>query len=305
MKKEQIKIKSNSDGLLLDVFYIEPENDIKGIIQISHGMAENKERYIPFMEYLSQKGFVTIIHDHRGHGQSVKEKNDLGYFYEEKAEYVVEDLYQITEYIKQKYPNKKIILLGHSMGSMIVRKYIKKYDDKIDGLIVCGSPSRNTLAGFAIFLSKILKIIQGEHHRSQLLQKLAFGNYHKSFKEQNSKNRWICSDEKVVSNYDKSELCGFTFTINGFINLFTLMRDIYSKKNWNVKNKKLPIFFIAGSDDPVIINKEKWMESQEFLKKLGYEDIENKLYKNLRHEILNEKQKSDVWKDVYEWIEKI
>ena len=125
---EKNKIKSACDELMLDVLTIFPKGEIKGIVQISHGMAEHKERYIPFMEFLSQNGYVTVIHDHRGHGKSIKAKKDLGYFYEEKAEYIVEDLHQITNFIKNKYPNQKVILLGHSMGSMLVRKYIKKYD---------------------------------------------------------------------------------------------------------------------------------------------------------------------------------
>lgn len=301
---ENSKIKSACDELMLDVLTIVPDGEIKGIVQISHGMAEHKERYIPFMEFLAQNGYVTVIHDHRGHGKSVKSKADLGYFYEENAEYVVEDLHQITTFIKNKYPNQKVILLGHSMGSMIVRKYIKKYDNDIDKLIVCGSPSKNPLVDLALLLVKILKAFKGEHYRSNLVQKLAFGKYGKKFQQSKSENVWICSDNKVVNNYDDDELCGFTFTLNGFSNLFHVMKDIYSKKDWALSHKNLPILFIAGADDQVIINEKKWLESQEFLKNLGYENIEKILYPNMRHEILNEINKDVVWKDVYEWIEK-
>lgn len=301
---ENSKIKSACDELMLDVLTIVPDGEIKGIVQISHGMAEHKERYIPFMEFLAKNGYVTVIHDHRGHGKSVKSKADLGYFYEENAEYVVEDLHQITTFIKNKYPNQKVILLGHSMGSMIVRKYIKKYDNDIDKLIVCGSPSKNPLVDLALLLVKILKAFKGEHYRSNLVQKLAFGKYGKKFQQSKSENVWICSDNKVVNNYDDDELCGFTFTLNGFSNLFHVMKDIYSKKDWALSHKNLPILFIAGADDQVIINEKKWLESQEFLKNLGYENIEKILYPNMRHEILNEINKDVVWKDVYEWMEK-
>ena len=301
---ENSKIKSACDELMLDVLTVVPDGEIKGIVQISHGMAEHKERYIPFMEFLAKNGYVTVIHDHRGHGKSVKSKADLGYFYEENAEYVVEDLHQITTFIKNKYPNQKVILLGHSMGSMIVRKYIKKYDNDIDKLIVCGSPSKNPLVDLALLLVKILKAFKGEHYRSNLVQKLAFGKYGKKFQQSKSENVWICSDNKVVNNYDDDELCGFTFTLNGFSNLFHVMKDIYSKKDWALSHKNLPILFIAGADDQVIINEKKWLESQEFLKNLGYENIEKILYPNMRHEILNEINKDVVWKDVYEWMKK-
>lgn len=303
MNKERNIINSKADGLAIEVLTIKPEGEIKGIVQFSHGMAEHKERYIPFMEYLAKKGYLTIIHDHRGHGKSVKDKEDLGYFYEEKAEYVVEDLHQVTEWMKEQYPDKKLILLGHSMGSMIVRKYTKKYDKDIDGLIVCGSPSKNPLAGLAILIVKVLEKFKGEKYRSHFVQKLAFGSYNKKIENHQSENAWVCKNEEVVTAYENDELCGFIFTLNGFLNLFTLMKDIYSKKGWHVTKQELPIFFIAGSDDPVIVNKEKWLESQEFLKGIGYHNISYQLYPGMRHEILNEGDEI-IWEDVVSWIEK-
>ena len=303
MNIEKIKIKSNQDGLELDVMLIKPEGEIKGIVQISHGMAEHKERYKLFMEYLASCGYIAIIHDHRGHGASVKKHEDLGYFYDDKAEYIVDDLHQITTYIKEEYPDKKLILFGHSMGSMVVRKYIKKYDKDIDKLIVCGSPSQNPYAGLALAVVKILKIFKGEYHRSNLIQKLAFGTYNKNIENPISENAWVCANEETVKEYDKDELNGFVFTLNGFQNLFTLMRDIYGKQGWELNNKELPIFFIAGADDPVIISSKDWQKAQNFLKDLGYQNVSGKLYQGMRHEILNEKDKKRVFEDVLKWIE--
>lgn len=303
MNREKIKMKSEKDGLELDVAIIKPENEIKGIIQISHGMAEHKERYFSFMEYLASCGYISIIHDHRGHGGSVKRQEELGYFYDKTSEYIVEDLHQITLYIKQRYPNKELILFGHSMGSMVVRKYIKKYDQDIDKLVVCGSPSKNNQVGLALFLVKILEVIKGEHYRSKLIQKLTFGSYNKGISNPISINEWICTDREVIIAYDKDELCGFIFTLNGFKNLFTLMKEIYSKKEWIFRNEKLPILFIAGEEDPVIVSKRAWKNAQEFLKTVGYQQVSGKLYSNMRHEILNEKERKSVWKDIVNWIE--
>lgn len=302
MKKEYITINSKCDNLPISIVIFIPEEDIKGIVQISHGMAEHKERYYNFMEYLADNGYVTIINDHRGHGESIKSKEDLGYFYDKTSNYIVEDIHQITQYIKSKYPNKELTLFGHSMGSMVVRKYIKKYDKDINKLIVCGSPSKNSLVNIAIMIAKITGKIKGEKYRSNFIQNLTFGNYNKKLKKQESKNAWVCANEEAVKEYDKNKLCGFIFTANGFKNLFKLMREIYSKKGWEVKNKEMPILFIAGSDDPVIKNENKWLKSQEFLKQMGYNHITNKLYEGLRHEILNEKNKNLVYTDILNFI---
>ncbi len=303
MNIEKTKIKSHQDGLELDILLIKPEGKIKGIVQISHGMAEHKERYKPFMEYLASCGYIAIIHDHRGHGASVKKDEDLGYFYDEQAEYIVEDLHQITTHIKEQYPDKKLILFGHSMGSMVVRKYIKKYDKDIDKLIVCGSPSRNPYTGLALAVVKILKTFKGEYYRSNLIQKMAFGTYNKNIENPISENAWVCANEETVKEYDKDELNGFVFTLNGFQNLFTLMRDIYGKQGWELNKKELPIFFIAGAEDPVIIRAKDWQKAQNFLKELGYQNVSGKLYSGMRHEILNEKDKKRVFEDVLKWME--
>lgn len=303
MKKEYLIIHSNCDDLPISMTIFTPEDQIKGIFQIAHGMAEHKERYYEFMEYLANEGYIAVINDHRGHGKSVLDKEDLGYFYEESANFVVEDLHQITLYLKELYPNKQVTLFGHSMGSMIIRKYIKKYDDDINKLIVCGSPSKNPFVNIAVFIADILEKRKGDRYRSDLLQKLSVGKLNKKVKDnQKSKHAWLSTNRKIVQKFDKDKLCGFTFTVNGFKNLFNLMKDIYTDKDWKLNNENLPIFFIAGSDDPVIVNKRKWKESQDFLRKVGYKNISAKLYENLRHEILNEKNNREIYEDIIKFI---
>ena len=167
-------------------------------------------------------------------------------------------------------------------------------------LIVCGSPSKNPYAKIGLSFAKMIQKIKNDKYRSKFIQNLAFGNYNKSFKKVSSINSWICMSQKTVKEYDEDELCGFIFTANVFQNLFKLMIDIYNEKDWCVNNKTLPILFIAGSDDPVIINTKKWLKSQNFLRKIGYK---NKLYDGLRHEILNEENKEEIYGDILKFIE--
>lgn len=302
MLKEFLTIYSNCDGLPLSTAIFIPEEEVKGIVQISHGMAEHKERYFSFMEYLTERNYVVVINDHRGHGESVRDKNDLGYFYDESGEYIVKDLHQITLYMKERFPGKPVYLFGHSMGSMVVRMYIKKYDSEIDKLIVCGSPSKNPLVDVALFVVRFQKLFKGDRYRSRLIQNLAFGSYNKNIDKPISDSAWLSSDENNVQNYDSDDLCGFIFTLNGFRNLFLLMKEIYITSGWALKNKDLPIMFIAGRDDPVIVSEDKWNESREFLQKLGYTNVRGKLYKGLRHEILNENIKENIYDDIVKFM---
>lgn len=296
MKTE--KIKSSSDNLELEIAHIEPNGEIKGVVQISHGMAEHKERYYDFMEYLKDNGYAAVIHDHRGHGASVKSKEDLGYFYTDNIDYIINDLYDVTKYIKKKYKNKKIYLFSHSMGTLVARGYIQKYDNEIEKLILCGPPTKNELTKFAIKLSKLST---HTNKPNKLLNKLTFGNYSK---DKSIDNSWLSKNIDNVNNYNEDELCGFIFTSNGFTNLYKLMDNAFQKENYKMQNKSLPIFLIAGSDDPVIQNENKFLELVDFLKELGYKNVTSKLYKDLKHEILNENEKEIIYKDILKFLNK-
>ena len=292
---------SEKDNLKLEVAISEPKEKPKGIIQISHGMSEHKERYYEFMKYLSENGYISVIHDHRGHGASVKNKMDLGYFYTEDINYTIDDLYQITKYIKNKYPDLKINLFSHSMGTLVARGYLKKYDDKINKMILSGPPTENSMALLGLMIAKFLNIFYKKNVPNKLLNNLTFGNYSKDV---NKKNEWICLNEDIVEAYNKDELCGYIFTTNGFINLYKLMINAFKKNNWNMKNKNLPIYIIAGRNDKVIQNEEKFTKLSKFITERGYKNVQSKLYNDMKHEILNEKNNKIVYKDILDFIEK-
>lgn len=291
---------SEKDCLQLEVAILEPKEKPKGIVQISHGMSEHKERYYEFMKYLSENGYICVIHDHRGHGASVKNKRDLGYFYTEDINYIIDDLYQITKYIKNKYPDLKINLFAHSMGTLVARGYLKKYDDKINKMILSGPPTENSMALLGLMIAKFLNIFYKKNVPNKLLNNLTFGNYSKDV---NKKNEWICLNEDIVEAYNKDELCGYIFTTNGFINLYKLMINAIKKNNWNMKNKNLPIYIIAGRNDKVIQNEEKFTKLSKFITERGYKNVQSKLYNDMKHEILNEKNNKIVYKDILDFIE--
>ncbi len=143
MKQEQFFVKSPCDGLNLSTLTVLPQlpEKAEGIVQLIHGMAEHKERYLHFMEFLAAHGYICIIHDHRGHGKSVKSSADLGYFYGQGSDGLVEDTAVVTRYARSRWPNLPVFLIGHSMGSLIARAYTKRSDDQIERLILIGSPS--------------------------------------------------------------------------------------------------------------------------------------------------------------------
>lgn len=301
VNEHEFSFQSFQDGLMIKGTLLIPDQPI-GILQIVHGMSEHRQRYFPFMRQMAEAGWICAIHDHRGHGESVKSSDDYGYFYDRSGTYMVEDTHQLTYLMKGDYPDLPYVLFGHSMGSLVVRAYAKKYDYELDGLIVCGSPSKNRMAFAGQLLASMLTWIKGDHYRSPLLQKLAFGSYIRGFADERSENAWLCSDRSVVAAYDKDPACGFTFTLNGFLSLFRLMRYTYDPEDWKLLNKEMPIFFIAGEDDPCILDVEKFKEAYKFMAFLGYQHVSDKLYHGMRHELLNERKKDVVIEDIAQFL---
>lgn len=304
IKTEEFTLKSQHDGLELGVSLRIPEHPV-GILQLVHGMAEHRERYHDFMDYCAEQGLIVMIHDHRGHGASAKSKSDYGYFYQNGVTGIIADVYQVTEYLRSRFPDLPLTLFGHSMGSLIVRCYTKIHDDAIDGLIVCGSPSKRLGSDIGLLTVKALKAFRGERHRSQFVNHLAFGGYNRKFGQVASPNSWIVSDPAVVAAYDADERDGFVFTLNGFEVLFSLINQAYDKSGWQVKHPDLPVLFIAGSDDPCIISQRDFAKAVNFLRNRGYQHVKSKLYPHMRHEILNEVGKIQVWQDVVAATQKL
>ena len=302
MKSEKFIVKSHFDGLELVCVVNEPESPAKGVIQFVHGMCEYKSRYEEIAEYFTDKGYVTVTYDQRGHGETAITKENLGWFGDKTGQGIVEDAYAVTKEIKSRYPDLPITLFGHSMGSMVVRCYLHNHDDMIDKLIVCGSPTYNPLVGVAIATAKFVGLIKGERHRSKALSYLSTGRGNENFPGEGT-SAWLSRNRENIDKYNADPNCKYIFTCNGFENLFRLMKGTYAKKEYQVKNPKLPIHFVSGSDDAVLGGEKNWVKIHDALRKVGYENVSGKLYHGLRHEIHNELERESVYADLLAFIE--
>ena len=294
---ENFTISSNADGLPLSVCVVAPEDaSPKALVQLAHGMAEHKERYLPFMEYLAGQGYASIINDHRGHGASVKSPNALGYFYAGGSNALVEDLHQLTLWFRVRYPGLKLFLFGHSMGSLAVRVYRQRFDGDIDGLVVCGSPGPNPATGAGLFLNKVMTLFKGERYVSKLFANMATGSFSKAFPDPNTKNAWLSTNQDNVQRYDADPLCGFPFTLNGYKALLTLVRDTYTPVP--AKHPELPVHFLSGAEDPCAPDEKGFNAAVQRVKDDGYRTVTAKLYPGMRHELLNHAERQVVYDDL-------
>ena len=274
-----------------------PDNPI-GIIQMVHGMCEHKGRFLHMMRSLSERGYITLMHDCRGHGESVKDKEDIGYCYLSKEIGYVADIHKISQRIKKEYPNLPLFLYGHSMGSLATRVFLRNHDDEIDGLIVAGCPAYNTLVPAGLWALKQLQRIKGGRYRSSISQKMVVGNFENRFKKEHRPYAWLAAKGSVAEEFQKDDLCMFTYTLNGFETLLNLMYITYKAIGYQVENPDLPILFMSGMDDPCYKDEDGWQQAINRMQQLGYHNIQDIRYEGMRHEIHNEEDKEKVFDDI-------
>ena len=303
MKKYTEKIASTDSKNNLNVIIWETEKEPIGVLQIVHGMAEYIDRYDNFAKYMTEHGFNVIGHDHLGHGHSVSDERDYGFFAEENGDkIIIEDMHSVTQYAREKWEELPNFILGHSMGSFCLRQYLTKYSNDVFGAIIMGTgwiPSAAALLGKTIATNTCKS--KGSHTVNPLLIKLTIEPYNKPFAPARTNCDWLSRDEKQVDLYVNDKLCGFDFTAGAYKDFFTVLEKIAKNRQLIGMRKSLPILITSGSVDPVGGKKACEKLNAQY-KRCGIDDVTLKLWENDRHEILNELDKSDVYQYIYNWL---
>ncbi len=281
-----------------------PEVKVKAVVQIVHGIAEFVERYDTFAEFLNSHGILVVAEDHMGHGQSISGGSIQGYFHGGWFT-AVADTYQLLEDTRKEFPDVPYILFGHSMGSFFARTILCKYPDSgISAAIICGSGWQPAFA-----LPALVKVIDGickkngEEKPNETLQGLIFGSYNKKVEHVRTPFDWLTRDNAIVDAYIAHPLCGFTASAGLLREMMKGIHYIEQPKNLAAMRKDLPVFFIAGKDDPVGSYGKGIEKCVAEFKKAGMTDVFMKLYPLCRHEILNELNKEEVFEDILKWIQ--
>ena len=300
---ESFSFLSSDQKTTLAAYRIIPEKP-KAMVQISHGMCEYFLRYEGFAAFLAEAGFLVFGHDHLGHGNSVKSADDLGFTAEGGgADLLVKDVISLSQKMKEEYPELPLILFGHSMGSFIAREVLSRRGELYHAAVICGTGGPDTPAAAGKLLASLLMKMKGERHRSNLLKKIAFAGYNKKFEKSCDPNAWLTRDGAVVEKYNADPMCAYVFTLRAYHDLFTLVDWVSKKDHATHLPKSLPVLVVSGEEDPVGAWGIGVKKVCDRFKDAGMKDVTLKLYPNMRHEILNEIEKEQVWSDLLAWME--
>jgi alpha-beta hydrolase superfamily lysophospholipase len=304
MKKEERGILSSDCRHTLHVISWIPEGEVKAVLQIVHGMVEFIDRYDTFARYLCDQGIAVIGHDHLGHGLTAGCDEDLGYFAAEGgAELLIQDMHLVTEAMIQEYPAVPHMIMGHSMGSFCLRKYLTRYGNQVDGAIIMGT---GDMALAAVLAGKTMSAglirLKGKRYRSEKLTAMVFGGYLKHIENVRTPMDWLTKDTDIVDAYLHNKYNTFRFTAGAYHDFFEILEYVTRETDIEKIPRELPILLVSGKEDPV----GSWGAGPAHLaaryEKLGFQNVTLKLYEGDRHEILNETDREQVEEDLGNWI---
>ena len=294
------------DSLKMNMYKWESKDkdSVKGIINIAHGMAESGIRYERFAKTLVDNGFIVYAGEHRGHGLTCSNIEDLGYICDNDGFHtMVEDLKEINNFIKEENLNLPIIIMGHSMGSFLTQRYIEEYGDTVNGAIISGTNGNpGLILNFGIFISSIEMRIRGRKAKSKLLDGMIFGTYNKRIHKNKTRVDWLTKDEEEVEKFINDPYCGTVFTTSFFYDLMKGLKIIHKEENLNKIPKNLPILIFSGDADPVGRYGKGVDNLINLYKSLGIKNLHYKIYKDGRHEMLNEINNEEVFEDIINWL---
>ena len=311
MQIEKFMQKMN-DGTEISVNrWIPEENEnIKAVVVFSHGMQEHALRYDRIGSEFAAQGYLFSAHDHRGHGKTAyyAEANGTGMFGKladkNGFEKVTSDLDEIISEVKKDYPGKKVVLFGHSFGSIIAQNYIEQHGDRISACILCGTTGPTGKALIGKIFTSIECALHGKSYKSEFCQNIAFGSYNKKFKAENDPLSWLSKSQANRMMYRNDSWCGGISTVSVFNDLSCGLLKIHRAGNIRKIPAELPVLAIYGSDDPVGGYGKSIEKLLEIYRKNGMKNVSSKIYDGDRHEILNEENSDEILSDIFNWIEK-
>ncbi len=288
----------------LSCFQIVPEGETKGVVHILHGMGEHKERYLHFAKFLAKNSYAVYAHDHRKHGESVKDESEVGIFTKsDKWSDIIDDCNFVNRKIRKDFPNHKIITLGHSMGSVIARKYISEYPYTTDLAIIMGTlpPMGFGKVILPLVVTSVMSFFNPKNNRSLFLGKFLNDPLIKHLEPRRTDFDWITTDEKIVDKYVEDPLCGYSYSTKFYKEFFKGILSV-NKSETVFKTKEMPLLFISGKEDPVGEFGNGVKATRELYSGHGFLDLTLEIIAGDRHEVLNETNKINTYEFILDWI---
>ena len=280
-----------------------PDGNIRRIVQIVHGMAEHIDRYDRVACALNEAGFLVTGHNHLGHGKSASLH---GFFGDRNGwQALIDDVHSLRTLTEKAYSGAPYFLLGHSMGSFVVRCYLTEHAEDLSGAIISGTGYyQPSVVRAGLILSNLMCFLGYAKKESRFIDRIAFSSSNKPFAPSRTPFDWLTRDEGEVDKYVSDPECGFIFTASGYRDLFRGLMRLTRTEELNKIPSSLPVLFISGEKDPIGAMGSGVQKVSEEFANAKLKNITVQLYPGCRHELFNELNRQEVFGNLINWLEK-
>ena len=292
---------SSRDGTKLFLRIYEADEH-KAVVKIIHGMEEYQDRYTAFAEFLQAAGYTAVTADLRGHGPNAPVLSHIAD--RDGHERLLEDESAILDMIHEKWSGVPVILIGHSMGTIIARAFLQTQSREYHKVVLSGYPNPSSAASAGIVLTDVLSAIKGPKGHSSLVDGMVLGPFSKAIPDAKSPQDWLSFNPENVKKYQEDPLCGTPFTLGSYGALFRLIRMMDQPEKYEEVWKDLPILLISGREDPCTGGEKGRADSLDRLTRAGFRNIEVEVLEGMRHEILNETGREEVFRKILAFLDK-
>ncbi len=307
MKASTLTLDRGGERIFVYAWLPDGDAPVRGVVQVSHGMAEHAARYEPLAESLVAQGFAVYAHDHRGHGRTAGDPSRRGHFADRDGwRAVVDDLYAVGDHARAQHPGAPHVLFAHSMGAFMGQQALYERGGDYAAVVLSGStsPVSNPLAPIGRVVARAERWRLGPKSASALLTKLSFGEFNRAFKPARTEYDWLSRDAAQVDRYIADPWCGFDMTTQSWVDLLDALPVIAAPENVARIPKDVPVYILAGSMDPVSGAVKGLRQLVDAWSAAGLRDLTWKVYEQGRHEMLNEINRAEVLDDLRRWLER-
>ncbi|MCQ2521717.1 MAG: lysophospholipase [Lachnospiraceae bacterium] len=308
MKQEYSFLSHNKSNHIHCVRWI-PEKEPIAILYVIHGMQEYVERYQDFAEFMRRRGFLVAGHDHIGHGKTAWNISDLGNMHATNPKKsMVEDITTHFQLLRKEYPTTPFFILGHSMGSYLLRCFLAEKAPRLKsltGVILMGTGTeKNSVLTAGRVVLHTLAVKNSWSHKSDFVKGLMFNSAYHKFNIDGTapENSWLSTNTEANRAFYADPYCNYTFSLGGYLALVDAAMESNLLKGIERIPKDLPIHFVSGSEDPVGGLGKGVNKAYQKFKKVGPTHVSIRMYKGLRHELLHEPCRNEIYQDLYEWM---
>lgn len=272
-----------------------------GNVLIMEGMEEHSSRYDEFATYLNSQGFNVFCLDTFGQGENVKEDlSNRGIWPVDGFKKQVNAENDVV--VKLNESGLPTYIFAHSMGSFMAQSFIQRYPNQVKKVVLCGAGGKNAAVNFGYFLAKIITTKKKRNEKAKLLNSLMFGGFNKHISNPKTAYDWLSYNEENVNRYNADSLSGFGPN-NGFcLEFLKGLKNLFKKSNLKNANQTIQLFIISGEEDPVTNYSKSVDRLKSMYASFNVKDVQTKIYPHLRHEILNENSRMDVYQDIANFL---